>query len=491
MPKLTGFAPVPIRGPRAVPLVGPFANILRFFGDPVGRGLALQREFGDVAAVTDRNPALVCAFGAERNREVLSTSALFQHNTELLFDVPEDAAVRRLNTSLVLMNGDQHRRQRRLMSPAFTKAATDAYRDDIVAVADAMLGRWPAGQTADVSDLLLELTLCVAVRCLFGVDVAEGALELGRLGVAQLDGLTSPLAMLFPFRVPGTPYNTLMEGSEQLEARLRAIIAEKRARPAGGRDALSLMIRANDEDGSAFTDTELVGQASLLFIAGHETTSNTLAWTLFLLEQHPRVLGDLLDELEGKLRGDAPTAAQAAELPLLDRVIKESMRILPTTPVLFIRVCAREAPLGPYVLPAAANVVLSPLITHRDPDRFPEPARFRPERWEGLTPSLHEYLPFGAGPRMCLGVGFANLALRLLLPMILRRYRFTLAHGARVSRKVRGITLGPKHGMPMLIAPQDRHFIRREGVRGDIHDLVDLSWEDARPSVSRTRASMR
>jgi cytochrome P450 len=473
MPKLTGFASVAIRGPRAVPFVGPFANVLRFFGDPVGRALALQREFGDIAAVSDRSAALVCAFGAESNREVLSASAVYQHNTELLFDVPEDAAARRLLTSLILMNGDQHRRQRRLMTPAFSKAAVDGYRDDIVAVADTLLRGWPSGQTADVSDLLLELTACVAVRCLFGVELSEGALELGRLGVAQLDGVTSPLAMFFPFPVPGTPYHTFMKTSDALEARLRALVAARRAQPAG-RDALSLMICAHDEDSAAFTDTELLGQCSLLFSAGHETTSNTLAWTLFLLAQHPRVLADLLDEIDEELHGDAPTAAQTADLKLLDRVIKESMRMLTATPVLFIRVLAREAQLGPYVLPEAANVVLSPLVTHRDPDRFPEPSRFRPERWEGLSPTLYEYLPFGAGPRMCLGTGFANLALRLLLPMILQRYRFTLAYGADISRKVRGITLEPKHGIPMLIAPQDRHFVRREGVRGDIHELVDL-----------------
>ncbi len=280
--------------------------------------------------------------------------------------------------------------------------------------------------------------------------------------------------MLFPFPVPGLPYHTLLRESDVFEARLRAIIAERRQMIAG-KDALSLMIHAHDEDGAAFTDTELIGQCSLLFVAGHETTANTLSWTLFLLEQHPKVLAALLDELSAKLHGDAPTLAQIPELPLLDRVIKESMRILPATPMLFIRVLAAEAQLGPYVLPRAANVVLSPLLTHRDPDVFPEPARFRPERWEGLSPSLHEYLPFGAGPRMCLGSGFANLALRVLLPMILGRYRFTLAHGARVDRKVRGITLGPRDGIRMLVAPQDRRFVRREGVRGDIHELVDLS----------------
>ncbi|HSN99869.1 MAG TPA: cytochrome P450, partial [Candidatus Nanopelagicales bacterium] len=145
------------------------------------------------------------------------------------------------------------------------------------------------------------------------------------------------------------------------------------------------------------------------------------------------------------------------------------------TPLLLLRMATADAQLGPYPLPPGAGVVLSPLITQRNPDLYPDPDRFRPERWTRLSPGPYEYLPFGAGPRMCLGAGFANLTLRLSLSLILQRFRLSLAHRARISTVIRGITMGPRHGLPMLIAPQDRYFRRAEEVRGDIGELVNLS----------------
>ena len=475
MPRLTGFDSVPIRGAKALPFIGVQTNALGFLADPVGRMIALHREFGDIAAVTDRSPALVCAFGAERNREVLSNAAVFENDDAFFFKAPPGSAFHSFKSSLVFLTGATARRHRRLMMPAFQKASVDGYAAAIVAVTRAALQTWPVGRTSDIAALTRELVQHVAVRCFFGLDWATGDRELGDLATETLDRMTSPLTAALPFHFPGSAYSRLLETSEQLVDQLRALIAKKRRQPEGGRDALALMIAARDEDGSMFTDEELVAEAATLFIAGHDTQAKTLAWTLFLLEQHPKVLADVLDEIESVLRGDPPTVEQVPRLKLVDRVLKESMRVLAPVPTLFIRVCQTEARLGPYTLPKHANVVLSPFITHRDPEVYPEPARFRPERWERLQPALHEYLPFGAGPRMCLGAGVATLTLRLVLPMILQRYRLTLAHGARVSRRVRGNILGPKHGLPMLIAPQDRRFVRREGVRGDIHELVDLS----------------
>jgi cytochrome P450 len=474
MPKLTGFAPVPIRGPAPLPLAGSRLNILRFLADPVGRMLALHRAFGRIAAVTDGDPGLVCAFGAELNREVLSNAAAFKNNEEFFFEAPPNSSFSRFNASLVLMNGERHKRARRLMMPAFQKSAIDGYAPAIVACASEMLDRWPVGQTADVAALVRELTLVVAVRCFFGVDVKDGAEELGRIAVEQLDALASPSTMVFPFDLPGTRYRRLLEVCEILEARFRALLADKRSRPADTRDVLAILVNARDEDGSALSDDELVGHMNTLFVAGHETTANTLAWTLFLLAQHPEIHASTVDEVTSTLRGGAPGVENVPRMPLVDRVVRESMRILPATPMLFMRVATSPVSLGPYRLPVEANVILSPLVTHRDPDRYPDPARFVPARWEKLEPTAYEYLPFGTGSRMCLGAGFATLALRLILPMILQRFRLTLAHGADVSRAVRGITFGPKNGMPMLIAPQDRRFSRRDEVRGDIHELCEL-----------------
>ncbi len=290
----------------------------------------------------------------------------------------------------------------------------------------------------------------------------------------MLDVITSPALIAFPFRVPGTPFHKLNTLTEIFVAELDRLAEEKRRQPAGQKDVLALMLQAKDEDGTSLSADELIGEMNLLFSAGYDTTAQTLAWTLLLLAYHPRVLGELVEELDGVLGGNAPTVEQLPKLALLDRVIKESMRLLPVTPALFTRVLASDATLGPYTLPKSANVILSPFITHRAPELYPEPTRFRPERWADLSPTPYEYLPFGAGPRMCLGAGFANLSMRLMLPMILQRFRLSLASNVIIWCKVGGIVLAPKPGLPMQIVPQDRRFPPPPPVGGNIHDAVTL-----------------
>lgn len=466
---------VPIRGPRPLPLLGARGNVIRFFGAPLRWMRGLHGRYGDIAAVSDRSPSLICAFGPAHNRQILPDARVFQNQDGGPYPIPQDSALARVLDGLNFMNGDRHRQHRRLMMPAFQKAALDGYRDDMVAVAARRLESWQVGGILDVGEEMIELTLRLAVRCLFGLDVREGEDHLGGLSTQLLELVTSMGVAALPRDLPGTPYRRMLRLGERVEVEMLELIRRKRGAPGPQRDVLSILLHARDEDGGALTDRELIGETSVLFAAGHETTASTLAWTLFLLSQHPRVLGDLLDELTGALRGDAPTVAQLSSLPLLDAVIKESMRLLPATPLLFIRLPAAEAQLGPYALPAGSAVMLSPFITHRLPDLYPDPARFRPERWARLAPSPYEYLPFGAGPRMCIGAGFAGQAVRVVLPMILQRYRLSLAHRAEVSAAVRGITLGPRRGLEMLVAPQDRYLRRAERVRGEIHELVDLS----------------
>jgi cytochrome P450 len=313
------------------------------------------------------------------------------------------------------------------------------------------------------------------MRAIFGLAGGATADALGATMTRMLELLMSPAAIVFPFAVPGTPFHELLGICDRFESLLRPLIEEKRRLPPGQRDVLALLLRAQDEDGSGLTDDEVVGHMTTLFAAGYDTTAQTLVWTLLLLAHRPDVLGDLVDEVSGVLRGGAPGVEHVGRMLLLDRVLKESMRLLPATPMLHIRVCADQAALGPYLLPLGANVILSPLVTHRDPTLYPEPARFRPERWDRLTPSLYEYIPFGAGPRMCIGAAFATLSLRLMLPMILSRFRLRLVDGANVSRRMGGIIMGTKHGMPMFIAPQDRWFTRPSRIRGDIHEVCDLT----------------
>lgn len=463
--------PVDIRGPRALV---PMLNVLRFFGDPVGQMLRLHRDYGSVAAVADGRATLVCAFGAELNQHVITQPALYQHSTEIPVKAPPGSSLARFNQVLPFSNGEAHRRRRRLMMPAFQKSAIDAYVPDLVTVADAMLKRWPTLEVVDVAALVRELTAAFAVRTLFGLDALDAKEELAHVEAKLLESLSSPLSIALPFAVPGLPFHTALTLSAKVEARLRDVIATRRAQGGTGRDVLSMLLSAKDEDGSALSDDELVGECNGLFVAGYDTSAQTLAWTLFLLVQHPSVLAALLDELS-VLSGAPPGPADFVKLPLLDRVLKESMRLLPAAPMLFMRVASGDAPLGPHTVPKGTTVVLSPLVTHRDPGRFPEPAKFKPERWESTQPGAYEYLPFGVGARMCLGAPLANVVLRVLLPMVLQRFRLELVPDADVSRAMHGIALAPKHGLPMVLKPRDDSPPPpRVRVRGDVQQLVEL-----------------
>lgn len=455
---LSGLPPVPVPGPPAIPMFGPFASVIRYFADPVGSALALHREHGDIAGLVGGNPGFVLAFGAELNRDVISRPELWAHSAEIPVKSPPGSAMERFGQVLPFTNGDVHRRRRRLLQPAFQRSAIEGYVGDFERVCDRTLARWPVGRPVDLAALLRELTAAIVVKTLFGLDVESA--DLGRLEAELLDALSSPLSVALPLNIPGTPYSRALKTSTAIEARLHALVAARRAHP-DGNDALSILLRARDEDGSTFTEGELVAECNGLFVAGYDTSAQTLAWTLYLLAQHPDVLAPLQAELE------------AGNSARLDRVIKESMRILPGAPMLFMRVAQAEAPLGPYTLPAGSTVVLSPLVTHRAPGRYPEPDRFLPDRWIGLEPSSWEYLPFGAGARMCLGAVFAGQLLRVVLPAILRRFVPVVVEGADISRITRGIALSPRRGLPMVLhapgAPP-----RSVNVRGDIAELVRI-----------------
>jgi len=432
-------------------------------------------RYGAVAAVSDHDASLVLAFGPDCNRQILSNPQLFHSAAELPIRIPEGSSLMRLSTFLAGMNGGQHDKLRRLMMPLFQKSYLETYRDAIVAAAEGELARWRTGETTDISRAMARLSLCVAFQCLFGLDVSGDARELADMGLRFTEGATSPALLLLPYDLPGTPYRSFLRLCDRLEAKLRELIHERRARPDGRHDALSLLVAVHDEDGTLLPDASLVGLANELFIAGHETTACTLAWTLFLLERHPKILGDVLDELASVLHGDAPTVEQIDRLPLLDAVVKESMRILPASPFFFFRRTTESVKVGSYELPAGASLVISPLMTHHMADLYPEPRRFKPERWNGEPPARYEYLPFGAGPRACLGASFAALSLRTMLALILQRFRLTLEPGARVSFKVRGIILGTKHGLPMRVERPSRTTAATAPLRGDIAELIDVS----------------
>jgi len=293
----------------------------------------------------------------------------------------------------------------------------------------------------------------------------------GEFGIA----LTQPLAILLPYDLPGTPFRRAQRLAARLLGQLELVIEQKRRGVEVEHDALALLLRANADDEAGFDDDELIAETVTLLFAGHETMAKTLSWTMFLLDRHPAVLADVLDELDGVLGGRPVSAADLPNLPLLERVMKESMRVLTPVPTLFLRVPATDTALGRHTLPKGANVVISPYVTHHDPALYRDPERFDPERWTSLDPTPFEYLPFGAGPRMCIGAGFARQALRLILATLLQRVRFSLVRGTEVSRLTRGNILMPKRGLMVHLQAAHRERLRVEPIKGDIGELVTLA----------------
>jgi cytochrome P450 len=334
-----------------------------------------------------------------------------------------------------------------------------------------VLERWSPGELRDIAHEMQELTLGVALRTLFSLDTTPEARALGELFKQSLEIRFSPLEMAIPLELPGTGRSRLLRLAERIEAHVRALIAQRRALSQDSQDVLATLIAARDEDGTVLSDDELIGQTYTLFAAGHETSSNALTWALFLLDQHPAVLADLHDELSATLHGDAPSLEQLGRLPLLDRVVKESLRLMPPASVL-VRQSTAPFELGGFALPTDTTIFLSPFITHRLPEHWDEPQAFRPERWSQLDPSPYAYLPFGAGPRMCIGTTFALMEIKLALAMIVQRFRLALPAGARVDPELR-LTLRPRGGLPMSVFAQDRQF-RRVPVAGSIGTVIAL-----------------
>jgi cytochrome P450 len=462
-----------ISGPPAMPILGRVGNDLLFGADPLAYLRRVYHNYGLVAAGVHNDSRWILAFGPDCNRTILTHPDRFA-SFLLSMPAPRDAALRRLVSGLLSMNGDQHRRHRQLMMPLFAKTQVTAYRDVMVELTQDCLDHWQIGQQLDLARAMRELTFRIVCSALFGRE--RIGIDVGHSIETWLTQFTSIAVNGFPYNLPFTPYRRLLHLSEQLEAMIHTLIANKRVDPSAQSDVLAILIQARDAGDREMSDAELVGHIHLLFIAGHETSANALSWTLFLLAHHPAILADVYDEVRGVLRGDAPRLEHLDQLPLLECVIKESLRLLPPAPF-GARCSTTPFTLGPYSLPTHTTVLFSQYITHHMPELYAEPDRFIPARWTTINPSPYEYLPFGAGPRMCLGAAFAMLELKIVLSMLLQRYQLILVPNTTIDYRVR-LTLAPKPGIPMIVGlPQQR--VTSAHVRGAIRKLIQLPDEES------------
>jgi cytochrome P450 len=339
--------------------------------------------------------------------------------------------------SLLTLDGDEHLRQRKLLTPAFHGERIQAFTRTMRDVTEAAIAGWPRDAPFALHPTMQSITLDVILQTVFGLaNVARSGRLRGAL-VELLDVATRPWLMfpgilgVDPFKYPWLRLSRL---KQVVDDELYAIIAAARTAGGTGSDALAMMV----EQGMA--DVEIRDELMTLLLAGHETTATALAWTFDQLLANPHALARLRDELA------------AGRDDYLDAVIRETLRVRPIVPLVG-RYVAQPYRLGKWTLPVGTRVAPSIYLLGRRPDAYPEPERFRPERWLGVKPDPYTWLPFGGGTRRCIGMAFAQLEMRVVLQTIIPRVELSrVGEPARVSR--RGITLAPSDGTRVVIKRQ-------------------------------------
>ena len=429
----------------------PFANWLSLRRNPLEFLEGLARDYGDVSRFRLGPVFVYLVNDPELIRTVLVTRADAYHKGRAL-----ERAKRLLGEGLLTSEESVHLRQRRLMQPAFHRERISGYGETMVRYAERATERWKAGETIDVHREMVGLTLAIVGKTLFDADVEGEADEIGG-ALTEVMELFQRLLMV-PFgelleKLPLPSTRRFERARGRLDATIGRLIAERRRNPRDRTDLLTLLILAQDTegDGGGMSDAQLRDEAMTIFLAGHETTANALTWTWHLLSQNPEVEARLHEELDRVLGERAPGVSDLPRLRYTEMVLSEAMRLYPPAWIVGRRAVV-DHELGGYRIPAGSILLLSQWITHRDPRFFPDPLRFDPMRF---TPEANAarpkfaYFPFGGGPRVCIGEGFAWMEGVLLLATIARRWRFSRADSAVTPAAL--ITLRPKGGLPMRI----------------------------------------
>ena len=341
-----------------------------------------------------------------------------------------------------------HERQRRLLAPAFAPKRIAAYAETMSARTERFVSNLRDGQELDVADAMMRLTFEIVGKTLFDAEVIGDADAVGEALTTAMEVAMGQLGSLVPMppMIP-TPMNLRYRRAVgRLDEVVYRIIRERRAEGRDRGDVLSILTSAKDEDGTAMSDRQVRDEAMTLFLAGHETTANALSWTFYLLARHPEVRARMEAELDAL--GRAPTYEDLKKLPYTLAVFKEAMRLHPPA-YLLARRSLEDVVIGRHLVKKTSIVIVSIMGLHRRADIWPDPERFEPERFLGDKEKLlprGAYLPFGAGPRVCIGNHFATMEGHLLLATIARRVRFELTSAKEVELEPL-VTLRPKGGI--------------------------------------------
>ena len=433
-------------GPKGTMIGG---NIRQLRAGPLEFFLSTARKYGPLASFRIGPKRIFLASDPDFIEQVLVTDAkhYIKHFGARAFKPV-------LGNGLVTSEGAFWLRQRKLIQPAFSKDRVQSCAAAMIELTNQMLESWTEGKSVQIDREFEALTSKIALKTLFNLDVPGDREQFSDTLRIAFDLMNERLRRMvkIPLWVPTRANRRLQQAVGELNQTVEGFISAGKSRDRAGDDLLSRLLFTQPEDGTRMSDRQLRHEAMTLYLAGHETTALTLAWSWYLLSQHPHVEDKLLSEWQRVLGGATPTTQHLPKLSYTSAVIAESMRLFP--PVYVIgREAITDLELGGYRVKRGHTVLMSQWVNHRDPKYFPDPEVFRPDRWEhGLAKRLPKfaYYPFGGGQRLCVGNTFALTEAAIILPAVGQRYRFILDPDAVIGIKPQ-ITLLPANGIPATL----------------------------------------
>lgn len=352
--------------------------------------------------------------------------------------------------SMLLLGGARHKRERKLLMPPFHGERMRAYGQIMQTTTIEAASRLRPGERFVMQDITQAITFDIILRAVFGVQDSELGAHFHQLNHEMMTAIRPIFMFIALLRREAVPsWKRFMDIHRTVRAALQEQIDRCRVREGEQEDIIGLMLAARDEQGEPMTDIELQDELLTMIAAGHETTAIGLAWAFFWVHKHPAILRRLLDEIDSL--GPAPGPEALAKLPYLGAVCDETLRRTPVLPIVPRRV-AKPFRLRNWDIPIGTGVGAAIAAVHFDPDIYPDPDAFRPERFLERKFSPFEFLPFGGGHRRCLGAAFAGYEMRIVLGSMLGKHCFTLESTVMPGRVRRNVTIGPEGGIPMYYA---------------------------------------
>ncbi|MEQ9667759.1 cytochrome P450 [Coleofasciculus sp. G2-EDA-02] len=442
----------PLTGPRTPRFLRIF-RIIKLIFRPLDYLEDYAQRYGDMIKLGgDNAPPFVYLSNPQAIKEI------FTADPELFESGRGNRVLRYLlgDNSLILLDGEPHQRQRRLLMPPFHGDRLREYSQLICDITETVTAEWTVGQPLIIRTYTQEITLRVILQAVFGLHKGERYTQLRHLLSTLLASFDSPLSstmLFFPWLRQDwgswSPWGRFLGLKQQIKQLIFDEIRERREQGDGsGTDILTLLLSARDEAGEPMTDEELHDQLMTLLIAGHETTASALVWALYWIHYLPDVRQKLLEELETLDAGSDPMAI--SRLPYLTAVCQETLRIYPIAPSTFPRILKSPMEIMGYQFEAGTGFMPSIYLVHHREDIYPEPKQFKPERFLERQYSPYEYFPFGGSNRRCIGSALAQLEMKLVLATILSQFELTLTDNRPVKPMRRGLTIAPPGNLRMV-----------------------------------------